>query len=142
MKKEVVKDPSITMFKERIESDLQINQDTIEELNQMIETAFEESLEDTNTDMPSGDAVQSMSLKYVIAAILLGFLLSAFISFLRYRDQIVREDVSAIARERQVTYLGIIPYCSEREKKRGKRFGRSIDIFINLFGMAYEPSKL
>ena len=142
VKKEVVKDPSITMFKERIESDLQINQDTIEELNQMIETAFEESLEETNTDMPSGDAVQSMSLKYVIAAILLGFLLSAFISFLRYRDQIVREDVSAIARERQVTYLGKIPYYSERAKRRSERFGRSIDkFFINLFGMAYEPSE-
>ncbi len=142
VKKEIVKDPSVIMFKERIESDIRIKQDNIEELNQMIDMAFEESLKEDETEIPSGLTVQSVRLKYVFAALLLGFLLSAFISFLRYRDQIVRDDVSVFARERQVPYLGEIPYYSERAKRRGKRFGRSIDIFfINLFGMAYEPSE-
>ncbi len=142
VKKEVVKDPSILMYKERIESDLQIKIDNIDELNQMIDAAFEESLKEDISEIPSRVTVQPIPPKNVFAALLLGFLLSAFIAFMRYRDQIIREDVSAIARERQVTYLGKIPYYSDRAKRQGKRFGRSIDMFfINLFGMAYEPSE-
>ncbi len=141
VKKEVVKDPSILMFKERIESDLQVKIDNIEELNRVIDVAFEESLQDNIAEVPSRISTQSITIKQVVVSLFLGFLLSAFLTFLRYRDQIIRQDVAAIARESQVTYLGEIPYYSEKAKRRGMRFGRSIDGFIiNLFGMAFVPS--
>ncbi|MGI6508650.1 MAG: hypothetical protein ACOX4A_09850 [Saccharofermentanales bacterium] len=144
---EVVKEPSIIPLKKRIENEISVKNTRIDELNQMIETAFEESLNGTETDSPNSDVLAEPSrkpslMKGIAFGFLLGIFLSVFIAVVRYRHWIMRADVAAIARESNIPYLGVITFYSEMARNRNRRFGNSIDIFfIRLFGMAYNPEE-
>lgn len=141
---EVVQDPSIHLYKERIEDDIQFRVGKIDELNQMIDTALEESLKDEGIDMLDDASIQAPSkppLKMNIAlGFLLGIVISVFVTAIRYRRLIMRIDVSAMARANNISHFGVVSYLSKSAKERSKWFGGLVDRFIiKLFGMAYDP---
>ncbi len=142
--KEVVEDPNVLSLKNRIESEVTNKGDNIDELNQMIDRAFEESLKDAGVekqkDVAPVQPSRTASLKKnIVLGILLGLFVSALITAVRYRRQIMRTDVTAIARENNISYLGEVTYYSEMAQRRNKRFGNGVDrFFIRLFGMAYD----
>jgi len=146
-RKEVVKEPSVVPLKNRIENEISVKSSQVKKLNQLIDTVFEESLIEPETEKSKeGTPVQSSNKsslsKNIMLGLLLGLFISALITAIRYRRQIMRSDVSAIARENNISYLGEVTYYSELAQRRNKRFGNSIDGFvIKLFGMAYDPEK-
>ena len=101
--KEVVEDPNVLSLKNRIESEVTIKGDNIDELKKMIDRAFEESLKDVGVekqkDVAPVQPSRTASLKKnIVLGILLGLFVSALITAVRYRRQIMRTDVTAIAR--------------------------------------------
>ncbi|HHW94114.1 MAG TPA: hypothetical protein GX734_06415 [Clostridiaceae bacterium] len=144
-REEVVKEPSVVPLKKRIENDILIKNTRIDEINHLIDTAFEESLNREEIESPNSDASaepsrKSSLMKGIVFGVLLGLFISAFVTVVQYRRNIMRIDVTAITREYNISYLGVVPYYSQIARSRNKRFGNSIDrFFIKLFGMAYDP---
>lgn len=141
--KEVVKDPSITQLKNKIENEITTKKEKIGSLNQMINTAFEEFLNETTVEMTANNVpVKSSSKSSLIKNIALGFILgliaSALITIVRYNRQIIKTDTIAITQANNISHLGTVPYFSEEAKKRSKSLGSSVDkFFIRLFGLAH-----
>lgn len=138
---EVVKDPTIFPLKNKIEGDIAITEKRIDELNQMINKALEESLNGDKIVESKGDTTARPSLlKYIVIGLLSGLIVSAIITVLRYRREVIRTNVVALARDNQIAYLGVIPYYAEKARRRGKRICERIDrFFISMFGMVYDP---
>lgn len=143
--KEIVKDPNVVLLRNKIESEISIKNEKIDELNQMIDAALEEALYEVGIEMPKDDVPAQPSpktslKKSIVLGLLSGLFVSLFTTALRYGRQIMRTDVAAIARESNITFLGVVSYYSETAQRRNKRFGNSIDrFFIRLFDMTYNP---
>lgn len=141
--KEVVKDPSVVLLKNKIKSEISIKEDKIDELNQMIDNALEESLQEAGLEIPESDVSvrpnPNLTLKKnIVLGLMLGLIVSALVTAVRYRRQIIKVDVKAIAQENNIPHLGIVSYFSEKAKRRSKCFCSFVDRFIiRLFGMTY-----
>ena len=141
MTKEVVKDPTVTLLRNKIESEILIIKDKIAVLNQMIDTAFEESQKPSEIEISSLQKQSRSSLqKNIILGFIAGLFVSVLITVIRYRRVILRTDVVTVAKNHNISHLGVVPYLSEKAKRRRKKFGRLIDGFvIRLFSIAYDP---
>ena len=140
--KEVVKDPTVTLLRNKIESEILIIKDKIAVLNQTIDTAFEESQKPSDIEISSLQKQSRLSLKKnIILGLFVGLVLSIVVAVVRYHRQIVWTDISGISQEWRLTYLGSVPFLSPIAKQKSKRFGNVIDkLIVKLFDLSYDPT--
>jgi len=140
--KEVVRDPSITLLKKKIESEIALKEGKIEELNKSIDDAFITFLEEEGEITPDGSQAPKPYKRNIVLGLFLGLVLSVVLTVIRYRQQMTSIDVAGIAEANRIPYLCGVPCLSENSVTRKKRFGRSVDnFFIRMFGMAYDDNK-
>jgi len=103
--KEVVRDPSITLLKKKIESEIALKEGKIEELNKSIDDAFKAFLEEEGEITPDGSQAPKPYKRNIVLGVFLGLVLSIVIAVIRYRHQMTTIDVAGIAEANNLPYL-------------------------------------
>lgn len=139
------KDEQITRVRDELQARIDRYNKSIDYYQGLIDQAVEEKIADAeeekkaeSTPTPAKPSV----LKNIILGLFLGFIVGACIIFLKERKTISGQDISALARQLNLLYIGILP-CKITHKKEQKRCHNKLDEFVRrLFNRYYSEDEV
>ncbi len=137
------KDDQITRVRDGLQARIDRNNSSIEYYQGLIDQGVEEKLaaaEEEKNALSAQPPAKPSVLKNIILGLFLGFIVGAFIIFLRERKTISGQDISALARQLNLLYIGTLP-CRIMHKKDQKRRHKLDDIIRRLFKRYYSEDQ-